>query len=161
MIKYSGLFPFKPCNHNIYLEIIIFPHLNNTHLQVTMSFNKKNTKKKHKKVKHPISWLVMMTSSNGNIFRVTGHLCGECEFPAQRPVTQSFDVFSLICAWINCWVNNREAGDFRRHRAHYGVTVLSLETATLHPFTVSPRNFTKSLDWNRATCCTSNPTRRK
>ena len=33
----------------------------------------------------------MMTSSNGNIFRVTGHLCGE--FPAQRPVTRSFDVF--------------------------------------------------------------------
>ena len=31
----------------------------------------------------------MMTSSNGNIFRVTGHLFGE--FPAQRPVTQSFD----------------------------------------------------------------------
>ena len=38
-----------------------------------------------------------MTSSNGNLFRVTGHLCGEFtvpgEFPAQRPVTQSFDVF--------------------------------------------------------------------
>ena len=38
----------------------------------------------------------MMTSSNGNIFRVTGHLCGEFtgpgEFPAQRPVTRSFDV---------------------------------------------------------------------
>ena len=38
-----------------------------------------------------------MTSSNGNIFRVTGHLCGEFtgsgEFPAQRPVTRSFDVF--------------------------------------------------------------------
>ena len=33
----------------------------------------------------------MMRSSNGNIFRVTGHLCEE--FPAQRPVTQSFDVF--------------------------------------------------------------------
>ena len=33
----------------------------------------------------------MMTSSNGNIFRVTGHLCGE--FPAQRPVTRSFDIF--------------------------------------------------------------------
>ena len=32
-----------------------------------------------------------MTSSNGNIFRVTGHLCGE--FTAQRPVTRSFDVF--------------------------------------------------------------------
>ena len=40
---------------------------------------------------------LMMTSSNGNIFRVTGHLCGEFtdpgEFPTQRPVTQSFDVF--------------------------------------------------------------------
>ena len=37
----------------------------------------------------------MMTSSNGNIFRVTGHLCGEFtgEFPTQRPVTRSFDVF--------------------------------------------------------------------
>ena len=39
----------------------------------------------------------MMTSSNGNIFRVTGHLCGNSpvpgEFPAQRPVTRSFDVF--------------------------------------------------------------------
>ena len=39
----------------------------------------------------------MMTSSNGTIFRVTGPLCGEftgpCEFPAQWPVTRSFDVF--------------------------------------------------------------------
>ena len=26
--------------------------------------------------------------------------------------------FSLICAWINDWVNNREAGYFRRRRAH-------------------------------------------
>ena len=39
----------------------------------------------------------MMTSSNGNIFRVTGHLCGNSpvtgEFPVQRLVTRSFDVF--------------------------------------------------------------------
>ena len=40
------------------------------------------------------------------------------EFPTQRPVTRSFD-FSLICAWINGRVNNREAGDLRRHRSHY------------------------------------------
>ena len=25
-------------------------------------------------------------------------------------------MFSLICAWINGWVNHREAGDLRRHR---------------------------------------------
>ena len=33
-------------------------------------------------------------------------------------------VFSLICAWINRWVSNGEAGDLRRHRAHYDVTVM-------------------------------------
>ena len=43
----------------------------------------------------------MMTSSNGNIFRVTGPLCGEFtgpgEVPAQRSVTRSFDVcFDLL-----------------------------------------------------------------
>ena len=31
---------------------------------------------------------------------------------------------ALICVWINGWVNNREAGDLRRHRAHYDVTVM-------------------------------------
>ena len=33
-------------------------------------------------------------------------------------------VFSLICAWINGWVNNREPGDLRGHRVHYDVTVM-------------------------------------
>ena len=33
----------------------------------------------------------MMTSSNGNIFRVNGPVCGE--FPSQSPVTRSFDIF--------------------------------------------------------------------
>ena len=33
-------------------------------------------------------------------------------------------IFSLICVWINGWVNNREAGDLRRHRAHYDVIVM-------------------------------------
>ena len=73
-----------------------------------------------------IHWLTM-TSSNGNIFRVTGPLWGEFtgpgEFPAQWPVTRSFDVF-LICVWINDWVNNREAGDLRRHRGHYDVNTM-------------------------------------
>ena len=32
---------------------------------------------------------------------------------------------SLTCAWINGWVSNREAGDLRRHRAHYDVTVMA------------------------------------
>ena len=45
------------------------------------------------------------------------------EFPSQRPVMRSFE-FSFICAWINGWANNREAGDLRRHRALYDVTVM-------------------------------------
>ena len=45
------------------------------------------------------------------------------EFPAQRPVARSFDVFFDLCP-INDWVNNREAGDLRRSRAHYDVIVM-------------------------------------
>ena len=33
-------------------------------------------------------------------------------------------MFPLIWAWINGWVNNGEAGDLRRHRAHYDITVM-------------------------------------
>ena len=33
-------------------------------------------------------------------------------------------MFPLIWAWINNWVNNRGAGDFRRHRAHYDAIVM-------------------------------------
>ena len=45
------------------------------------------------------------------------------EFPAQSPVTRSFDVFFDL-RLNNGWVNNREAGDSRRYRAHYVVTVM-------------------------------------
>ena len=33
-------------------------------------------------------------------------------------------MFSLICVWINAWVNNSDPGELRRHRAHYDVTVI-------------------------------------
>ena len=35
--------------------------------------------------------------------------------------------FSLICAWINGWVNNCEAGDLRWNHVHFGVTVMSVK----------------------------------
>ena len=51
----------------------------------------------------------MMTSSNGNIFRVAGHLCGEFigpgEFPAQRSVTRNFDVF--LDLRLNKWLSKQ------------------------------------------------------
>ena len=33
-------------------------------------------------------------------------------------------MFTLICARINGWVNNREAGDLRRYRGHYDVIIM-------------------------------------
>ena len=36
-------------------------------------------------------------------------------------------MFSLICVWINDWINNREAGELRRYRAHYDVIVMVME----------------------------------
>ena len=33
-------------------------------------------------------------------------------------------MFSLICAWVNGWVNTREAGDLRQHRTHYDATLM-------------------------------------
>ena len=37
-------------------------------------------------------------------------------------------MFSLICTWINSWVNNGEAGDLRCHNAHYEITVMSTQS---------------------------------
>ena len=74
----------------------------------------------------------MMTSSNGNIFYVTGPLCGE--FTGHRWIDSTHKsqwrgalMFSLICAWLNSWVNNRQAGDLRRHRVHYDVKWINLK----------------------------------
>ena len=51
------------------------------------------------------------------------------DFPTQRPVTRSL-MFSLICTLNNCWVNNREAGDLRRQRAHYDVVAMESHFST-------------------------------
>ena len=46
-------------------------------------------------------------------------------FLAQRPVTRLIALmFPLVCAWPDGWVNNGDAGDLSRHRAHYSVTVM-------------------------------------
>ena len=37
-------------------------------------------------------------------------------------------MFFFICTRINGWVNNGEAGDLRRHGAHYDVTVMDAPT---------------------------------
>ena len=66
----------------------------------------------------------MMTSSNGNIFCVTGNLWAVNS--PHKGQWRGALMFSLICVWINGWLNNREAGDSRRYRAHYYVTVMNI-----------------------------------
>ena len=74
----------------------------------------------------------MMTSSNGNMFRVTDFCAGNSPVTAGKsPVNFSHTdqwrgalMFSLICAWTNDWVNKQDACDLRHHRSHYDVTAM-------------------------------------
>ena len=45
-------------------------------------------------------------------------------------------MFSFICAWTNGWVTNRVAGDLRRHRAHYDVTLILWCTYASTPYPI-------------------------
>ena len=50
-------------------------------------------------------------------------------------------MFSLIRVWINGWINNHEAGDLRRYRAHYDVTVMKNDSylrSTQHGYHYTP-----------------------
>ena len=68
----------------------------------------------------------MISSSNRNIFRVTGPLCGEFTGHLWILCTKASDAELWCFLWSapGCSVNNRVAGDLRRHRAHYDVTLL-------------------------------------
>ena len=71
-----------------------------------------------------------MTSSNGNNFRFTGRLWGEITGRHWIPLTKASDTEFWCFLWsaplTNGWANNGDAGDLRRHRAHYDVTVMNV-----------------------------------
>ena len=69
----------------------------------------------------------MKTSSNGTSSALLVICAGSspvtAEFPAQKPVTRSFDVFFDLR--LNKRLsNNSETGDLRRHRVHYDVIAM-------------------------------------
>ena len=77
-----------------------------------------------------VALLPVVTSSNGNIFRVTGHLYGKFTGSRWIPRTKASDA-ELWCFFYLRLNNrlslvNREAGDLRRHHAHYDVIVMAL-----------------------------------
>ena len=75
-----------------------------------------------------IKCFVIITSSNWNIFRVTGPLCGEFIghrwIPRTKASVAELWYFLLVSAWLIGWVNNCEAGDLGRHRAHSDAIVM-------------------------------------
>ena len=74
----------------------------------------------------------MMTSSNGNIFRVTGVLCGEFTGHRWIPLIKASDANFYVFFDLrlkNARVNTRAAGYLRRYRAHYDDIVM-IQTLT-------------------------------
>ena len=72
-------------------------------------------------------YVPIMTSSNGNIFALLPFVRGIHRSPVNSPHKGQWRgalMFSSICARINGWANNREAGDVRRHRGHYDVIAM-------------------------------------
>ena len=71
----------------------------------------------------------MVTSSNGNIFRVTGPLCRALIGHRWIPHAKASDA-ELWCyfmfAWTNVWANHRDAGDLRRHCTDLGQWIFCL-----------------------------------
>ena len=72
--------------------------------------------------------VIMMTSSNWNIFRITGNLCGKSAGHWWIILTKASDAelwyFPWSAPWIKGWVSNLEAGDSIRPRAHNDVIVM-------------------------------------
>ena len=100
------------------------------HFWISLSMNN-SSKAKQSDLHYMKSWKIcisMMTSSNGNIFRVTGPLCGEFTGHRWIPLTKANDAelccFLWSAPWINGWVNNREVGDLRHHCAHYDIIAM-------------------------------------
>ena len=114
---------FDQGQYTLQIYLVFFPHSKQTVLSIT--------KLRHvwhitilKNLRHTE---IMMTSSNGNIFRVTDPLWGKSTGYRWIPLTKASDAelwYFFDLAWTNGWANNRYAGDLGRHRAHYDVTVL-------------------------------------
>ena len=71
-------------------------------------------------------WRHQMETFSALLALCAGNSPATSEFPTQRPVTWSVDVF-IDLHLNNGSVNNREAGDLKRHHGHFDVTVMKLQ----------------------------------
>ena len=72
-------------------------------------------------------YLIIMTSSNWNIFRVTVPFVRGIHRSQVDYTWREVLIYSLICAWTNGWANNRDACDLRCHSVHYDAIVMITE----------------------------------
>ena len=93
---------------------------------------------------------IVMTASNGIwrhlIFRVTGPLSVTGEFP-HKGHWRGVLAFSVICTWLNSWVNSREGGYLRRNRAHYDV-ILMIHSLTIPCYGIRITGLYQLWPWN-------------
>ena len=69
------------------------------------------------------------------------------EFPAKGQWRGAL-MFTLICARMNVWVNTHDAGDYRRHHAHYDVIVMCLVERVKIPRAIE--NLADFMTWNNS-----------
>ena len=75
-----------------------------------------------------IRWRHQMQTFSALLALCVGNSPVTSELPSQKPVKRCFDFFYLRLV-KNGWLNNRKAGDLRRHCSHYDVIVMY----TKHP----------------------------
>ena len=113
-LKYSLHFESIPCAHTCFIFIKLWLHSFWEVMEMTKARKSGRLKWPYHtmsvvitslfRISRPILTLfgngsIMMTSSNGNIFRVTGHLCGEFTGPRWIPRTKASDTELWCFLW--------------------------------------------------------------
>ena len=114
--------PWIGCNNSLSLM------LNDTQLHMRSGWPEAGIKSRKKRIHQTASvgiawWRHQMETFSALLVLCAGNSPVPGEFPAERPVTRSFDIFFDL-RLNKSWVNNCEADDLRRYRAHYDVNAM-------------------------------------
>ena len=99
-------------NHTYVISILSIDAMHGKHMLIH-----KITKRKTKRLIFILSWMKTVTWWRHQVETVNS---------PHKIHWRRASMFSLICVWINGWVNNREAGDLRCYRAHYDFIVMNI-----------------------------------
>ena len=123
---YAWYVPFKDiCGKYWYIYGAIYHTRQTGHSRPPSLLNKGNLNLRNKTQVRLHKVLSMMTSSNGNFsaLLVLGVENSSVNSPLKVQWCRAV-MLSLIYALTNSWSNSLDAGDLRRHRANYDITVM-------------------------------------